>query len=510
MSDQQHYCPFCQSGDLHADRHPASGRWAVQCRGCGASGPEGVDAEQAFAHWARARQSENLLRTVIDESPDIILLKDWDGKFLLGNAALARLYGTTPEHLVGKDDGAFNPNREQVDFYLKNVQAVMRLGETQLVEEHSTDVETGETHYFHSIKKPLTGPDGEPRILVIAHDITELRRAHQAIEERERSYAYAMAAAGEGIWDWDMRRNRVTHNTKWCEMLGVPTTQLQHPIDAFSDRLHEDDREEVLVNLTNALNGSGTYQHEHRMRRADGTVIWVLDRGEVVERDEQGQALRMAGSITDISARKHDEQAMLETKRALADMNAVLERRVAERTAELICANEELRRLATHDALTGLPNRLAANQRLQAEFKRMKRSGRPHALMIIDVDHFKQINDTHGHLGGDEVLQHLAGLFGRNIRSTDFIARFGGEEFIAILPDADLDGALTLAEKIRAEVATTPAPIPDPITVSIGVALASHDDDNAEVALRYADVCLYEAKRAGRNRVVCRPPTRAT
>jgi PAS domain S-box-containing protein len=128
--------------------------------------------DQGQASGGGLNANWGLLRTVIDENPNIILLKDWHGRFLLGNRALAQLYGTTPEGLVGKDDGAFNPNREQVAFFLENVQGIMRRFETEVVFEESTDVATGQVRYFQSIKKPLRDADGNLQILVIANDIT--------------------------------------------------------------------------------------------------------------------------------------------------------------------------------------------------------------------------------------------------------------------------------------------------------------------------------------------------
>jgi diguanylate cyclase (GGDEF)-like protein/PAS domain S-box-containing protein len=495
-------CPFCQSQAAQTTATGTQG-WAVRCPGCGAQGPVATSEADAREHWSRAHQGAQLLRTVIDESPDIILMKDWDGRFLLGNRALATLYGTTPEGLVGKDDGHFNPNREQVDFYLENVRSVMRSGQTQIVQESSTNAETGEVRHFHSIKKPLTGPDGEPRILVIAHDVTDLQRAHEVIEHRERSYAYAMAAAGEGIWDWDIPSGTVVHNGKWCELFGFDTSHLIHCIDEFVALLHEDDRETVEQALKAALAGEApAYEHEHRMRRKDGSVFWVLDRGRVVERDDSGQPLRMAGSVTDITERKRVEQMLLQTRDALAQSNAMLEQKVADRTAELARANSELTLLARRDALTGLPNRLAANERLHEEFARMKRSGTGYAVLMMDIDHFKAINDTHGHAVGDGVLRHTAELLKESIRESDFVARFGGEEFIAILPDTDLEGARRVAEKIRQTVDAVHAPVTGHITISIGLALADPAHRDVEQALRLADSRLYEAKRSGRNRLV--------
>lgn len=503
MGVEECRCLFCREVGCEITA-TGQGAFAVRCLACGAQGPASADTGSALAAWNRTVDAEELLRTVIDESPDIILMKDWDGRFLLGNRALARLYGTTPEALVGVDDGAFNPNADQVAFYLENVRSVMRGTETEIVMETSTDVETGETRYFQSIKKPLTGPAGQPRILVIAHDITDLQRAYQVIEERERSYSYAMAAAGDGIWDWDVASNIVTHNAKWGELFGFAPNELQHPIEVFTELLHADDRVEVQRSLEEALNGSGRYQHEHRMRRRDGSIIHVFDRGQVVERDAEGHPTRMAGAVTDITDRVHAEHRLRVTTEALIDSNISLERKVQERTAELARANDELRNLAWRDSLTGLPNRLAGMDRLHEEFARISRSQATSSVLMMDVDHFKPINDTHGHGVGDDVLVHIADLVKSSLRTGDFVARFGGEEFMALLPDTDLDGARTVAEKVREAVATHPQATVGSVTISIGATLASAADGEIDVAVRRADAALYDAKRAGRNRVVVR------
>lgn len=367
-------CLFCKASTC-APAPSADGRWAMVCASCGAQGPIHGDADAAREAWLSAIHAEDLLRTVIDESPDIILMKDWDGRFLLGNAALARLYGTTPDALVGVDDGAFNPNQEQVAFYLENVRSVMRGGKTEIVMESSTDVDTGEVRHFQSIKKPLLGPEGEPRILVIAHDITDIQRAREQIEARERSYSYAMAAAGDGIWDWDLRSDLVTHNTKWCDLFRLDDSRLQHPIEVFVDMIYPDDRPEVELCLRQALEGDGHYEHEHRMMRRDGTVMHVFDRGEVVERDDAGNPTRMAGAVTDVTDRVLAQERVRVTTEALIDAHLSLERKVEERTAALAQANADLRRLAWRDALTTLPNRLAGMERLKEEHGRIARGG---------------------------------------------------------------------------------------------------------------------------------------
>ena len=249
-----------------------------------------------------------LLRTVIDENPNIILLKDWNGKFLLGNRALAQLYGTTTDELEGKDDGAFNPNAEQVAFYLENVQGIMRRFETEVVLESSTDRVTGDTRYYQSIKKPLRDDQGNLQILVIANDITEVRRAQLRAEASERQLQYALQATGEGVWDWDIDTGIVRHNPRWAEILGLEPGCLSNTVEEFSAHLLDEERPAIMAVVNACLAGQGPYRHEHRMRRRDGVVIWVTDRGDVVERHPDGRPKRMVGSFADITDRKQAEQ----------------------------------------------------------------------------------------------------------------------------------------------------------------------------------------------------------
>jgi hypothetical protein len=262
-----------------------------------------------------------LLRTVIDENPNIIFLKDWNGTFLIGNRALATLYGTTPEGLVGKTDADFNPNAEQVAFYLDNVQSIMRRFEMEVVFEESTQAGTGEVRYFQSIKKPLRDADGNLQILVIANDITDVRRAQLRAEQSERQLNYVMAATGEGVWDWDLGSGVVRHNARWAQVLGLDEACLANSVDEFSALLHPEDKPQVMEAIGNCLAGNGPYRHEHRMVRPDGCEIWVEDRGDVVERDAQGKPLRMVGSFAEISDRKATERLLIEARQRAEVLN---------------------------------------------------------------------------------------------------------------------------------------------------------------------------------------------
>ncbi len=159
--------------------------------------------------------------------------------------------------------------------------------------------------------------------------------------------------------------------------------------------------------------------------------------------------------------------------------------------------------LATHDTLTSLPNRMLANERLNNSFLTLKRSRIVYAVLILDIDHFKSINDSHGHAVGDQVLHQIADTLRNAVRESDFVARIGGEEFLVLLPATGLSEARLVAEKIRLAVESMRSPAGGTITISIGAAIASPDDRDEDVCVLKADNMLYEAKRAGRNRVMC-------
>jgi diguanylate cyclase len=202
------------------------------------------------------------------------------------------------------------------------------------------------------------------------------------------------------------------------------------------------------------------------------------------------------------SAMEDMAATLLARKHALEDANKDLQSTVAERTAELEAANQELSQLARRDALTGLSNRLAANERLLHEFHRMMRNQEQYAVLMMDIDFFKKVNDTYGHATGDAVLTHVANQIQTSLRKTDFAGRVGGEEFLIILPKTNLENAISIAEKIRQNIKTSHVDPVGHISVSIGVAMAAPEQESAQTAVDQADKGLYAAKQAGRDRVV--------
>jgi diguanylate cyclase (GGDEF)-like protein len=187
-------------------------------------------------------------------------------------------------------------------------------------------------------------------------------------------------------------------------------------------------------------------------------------------------------------------------------VHASLERKVAERTEQLTLANQRLEQLSTTDPLTGVANRRRLEEVLDAKWHRSERSGKPFAMAMVDIDHFKRYNDHYGHAAGDRCLQRVATHLSGHVRDGDVVARYGGEEFAIVMPDADLRTAVGMAERLRTGIATLGEPQAPgaqiPVTVSIGVAVTVPSPGGDWTHLvKKADVELYHAKRAGRNRV---------
>jgi len=163
--------------------------------------------------------------------------------------------------------------------------------------------------------------------------------------------------------------------------------------------------------------------------------------------------------------------------------------------------------LAARDSLTGLYNRRTFDYRLADEIRRARRYNRPLVLIMIDIDHFKNYNDQHGHVHGDRVLQDLAKVLVNSVRATDFVARYGGEEFAIILPETNKTSSMSAAEKIRAAVAAHPFPLGNSqpggmLTLSLGIANYPEDMPDGDALVERADQALYHAKHTGRNRAV--------
>lgn len=317
---------------------------------------------------------------------------------------------------------------------------------------------------------------------------TSLHLAEQQIQESEQRFRNMFTNLTVGYQALDINGCWLDANQKMADILGFTT-----PEEMIGQRFIESwsDTGEGFSTFYQHFKDNNFVEGEFMLKRRDSQPITVIISGRI-QRNKEGDFMCAHSVIIDISERQKMEQKIIE-------MNAELELKIAERTTELSKANEELRHLSRHDALTGLHNRLSANERLHAEFISMKRSQNNYAVLLLDIDFFKKVNDTNGHSVGDSVLQLLAHILKSTLRESDFAARYGGEEFLLLLPNTDLFEARLVAEKIRHTIEATPHPVAGKITVSIGVAMATPDEPDEYIAVKEADDNLYAAKKSGRN-----------
>jgi len=416
--------------------------------------------------------SQALLRTVIDGIPDPIVLKDKNGNFLLGNSSCARLYGTTPEAMIGKHDGDFGVPAEIADGFRKNVLEIMARGVAEVVLEESRDAVTGQIRHYRSFKKPLKDRDGNDQILVIAHDITDIVEAQSLVVESEHRLQEVMQITREGLWDWHIPSGQVAHNPQWYASLQAAPEDTPDTVEEFAALVHPEDRQLVWQRLEAVLTAANDeYHSEHRLVRKDGTVIWVQDRGKVIERDADGKAVRLIGAFSDITYQKEHQR--------------------------------QLEQIAHFDALTGLPNRTLLADRMQQAMAHCNRRGQQLAVAYLDLDGFKVVNDHHGHDMGDHLLRVLADRMRVVLRQGDTLARLGGDEFVAVILDLDdIESCIPMLSRLLAAASeeVIDGDVVLKVSASLGVTFYPQDEGiDADQLLRQADQAMYQAKLAGKN-----------
>jgi len=293
-----------------------------------------------------------------------------------------------------------------------------------------------------------------------------------ALRKSEQRYALALDGAHDGIWDWDLQTGEMYFSPRWLAMLGLERGDITPTPQAWFDRVATEDVEELAAAIAHHTAGLAPhFEHEHRIRHRDGQLLWVRSRGLCV-RDAAGHPTRMAGSLSDISAQKVQEA--------------------------------RLRHDAFHDTLTGLANRALCLDRLGHAIQRASRSWQYRfALLFLDVDRFKTLNDSLGHVAGDALLMAVAGRLREATRPTDTVARMGGDEFCIICEDmrSQVD-AVRVAERVH-QALTLPFMVEGHevfTTVSIGIAVHSSEHQTPADMLRDADLAMYRAKASGKGR----------
>ncbi|WP_421229624.1 sensor domain-containing diguanylate cyclase [Aeromonas jandaei] len=305
----------------------------------------------------------------------------------------------------------------------------------------------------------------------------------------------------DGIWDWNANTGFVYRNPGWYQMLGYEPHSLGNTVFTWESVIHPDDMAAVMAKFDLCLNGSAhEYRAEYRCRTRDGDYLWIEDCGHIIARNPDGSVARMIGAHRNIHASKL-LQEQLERR------NHSLEQLIAERTAELARLNDELLRkvdenrlLAETDALTGAASRYRLERVLQLECERARRFHQPFTVIAMDVDNFKQINDSYGHHTGDQTLINIVALIRRHIREIDLLARWGGDEFMVVLPNTRHAEAQLVASKFQLLLQRETICPHGPATLSFGLAEYEQDEQKESLMVR-ADRALYQAKLQGKNRI---------
>ncbi|MEO0946618.1 MAG: EAL domain-containing protein, partial [Cyanobacteria bacterium J06641_5] len=328
---------------------------------------------------------------------------------------------------------------------------------------------------------PLRDENGQiTRAVCVVRDATDRRRAEQALRDSEERYALIAQATNDGLWDWDLYANQVYFSSRWRSMLGYNSDDaIGTDSEEWFSRIHSDERERVRAAIDNYIKdtsaqlsaGAQVFELEYPMHHGNGSTVWILCRGAAV-RNEHGVVYRLVGIHTDLTESKAVES--------------------------------QLRHAAFHDTLTGLPNRSFFAKRLQAAFSKARTGGdEQFAVLFLDLDRFKVINDSLGHHCGDELLQGVARRLQRCLRDRDNIARLGGDEFAILLENIDDSSiARVVAERIQKALAK-PFNLNSRevfASTSIGIVTNIAGYTCIDDILRDADTAMYQAKTNGKAR----------
>ncbi|MFP5404324.1 MAG: EAL domain-containing protein [Gammaproteobacteria bacterium] len=311
-----------------------------------------------------------------------------------------------------------------------------------------------------------------PLVRTLVQSRQETAVARDKLHDLEERWRFALDSTGAGVWDLDVPAGRILLSERCKTMLGYSDAEIGDRLDSWHARIHPDDLPGLQAARDVVFEGrSEIFSNEHRKRCKDGSWKWVQVRGMAAARDATGRPLRLIGTYLDISARK--------------------------------AAEDTIRHQAHYDPLTQLPNRRLFLDRLGQDIVKARRDRHSLALLLIDLDEFKEVNDTLGHDAGDRLLQEAARRIRRCVRDSDTVARLGGDEFTVVLTELSSHAhAEDIAQKITDALAE-PFHLGDEVvyvSASLGITLYPADADDIDTLMKHADQAMYAAKRQGRNR----------
>jgi diguanylate cyclase (GGDEF)-like protein/PAS domain S-box-containing protein len=389
-------------------------------------------------------QTEGDFRAAVITTIDGILVVDHDGRVIFANPSAATLLGRPAHQLLARPFGL--PLAATGD--IAELDLVRRNGPPLVIEMHVGRIEWA----------------GHDAYVVTLRDVTGRKTVERELRASEERYALAAHGANDGLWDWDLVTHRLHTSPRWKEIVGQDSADGGDP-SAWLGRVHPDDISSLQRDIVRHLSGeTDRLANEHRVLHQNGSYTSVLSRGVAIHQD--GRPVRFAGSLTDLTAR------------------------------------QELRRKALHDSLTNLANRDLLLDHLKAALARAQRNpGRgPVAVLFLDLDRFKLVNDSLGHSAGDALLIEVASRIQHCLRSGDVAARLGGDEFAVILDTVEsYQSALSATLRIQKEIARPIETEAEQLysSASIGIAFSDAGSQDAEQMLRNADIAMYRAKAHG-------------
>jgi diguanylate cyclase (GGDEF)-like protein/PAS domain S-box-containing protein len=425
-----------------------------------------VDITERKKLEADTRQSNERLRAVIHATPLAIVARDLQAKVRMWNPAAERMFGWKEEEVIGTRTSIVPAHlRGEVD----GMRARAEAGETITMEETQRLHRDGHVIDVALSIAPIHGADGKVNgTMVTIADIRPRKQAEAALRESESHLRLAMDAAQMGMWYWECDTDRFTYSEGLSLLFGYPAIGPPTDYRLLQERLHPDDRELFEATMRHAVKKGTDFQVDYRVVWPDGSVHWIANRAQV-HRGPDGRALRVVGVAMNITERK------------------IAEQRIAH--------------MAHHDALTGLPNRVLLRDRIQQAIAQAHRNGTQLAVLFVDLDHFKTINDSLGHQLGDRLLQSVASRILVCVREGDTVSRVGGDEFVIVIPGlASAADASGVAAKILDVLASAFHLHGNDLHVaaSIGISLYPADGADAETLMRHADTAMYHAKDSGR------------
>jgi diguanylate cyclase (GGDEF)-like protein/PAS domain S-box-containing protein len=412
-------------------------------------------------------------RNIVENAAIGIFQASLDGKYIAANLALAQMYGyKSPQDLIDNitniDTQLYtNPQRRALFERLIRDTGSVSGFESQICRQDKTLIWISES------TRLVSDECGVPLYYEgFVQEITNQKQTEAELRESEERYALAIRGANDGLWDWNLRTNRVYFSSRWKAMLGYSDNELGNSLDEWYGRVHPEDLVQLKRDLDAHLNGeTPCLENEHRLRHHDGTYRWMLARGIALQ-DGSSHSYRIAGSLTDITQRKRAEAQLLHD--------------------------------AFHDVLTGLANRALFTDRLEHAIQLSRRlNSHLFAVLFLDLDRFKLINDSLGHVVGDQLLIVVSQRLKTCLRAGDTIARLGGDEFVILLEDIQSGtSAIEIAERIQQQFRMPFALQGHEVfaSVSIGIILGTPDYQTPDDLLRDVDTAMYKAKASGRGR----------